>query len=87
MSRRTFLLAAGAAGICALTIAGFTRMVRAIRSADGGAGDIALPPVATSEALPSANPFAVQGLSPYITRTPTSRLASLWPACTATCRR
>lgn len=63
-SRRAFLAFAGAAGGAALLAGG---VARAVRDAAGDIATRALPKARRVTPLPTSQPFAVEGVSPYVT--------------------
>lgn len=65
--RRTFLLVAGGAGALAVVAAAAGRRLRSVGGPAGGSADVVLPAAKTTVPVPSAQPFSVEGLSPYIT--------------------
>jgi DMSO/TMAO reductase YedYZ molybdopterin-dependent catalytic subunit len=65
--RRTFLLAAGGVGAFAAVAAVAGRGLRGTGPATKSRAAVTLPPPAQSVPVPASQPFAVDGLSPYIT--------------------
>ncbi len=66
-SRRSFLVAAGSASAFAAVATFGSKALRSARTVGRSRADVTLPPPRTTVPLPSAQPFSVPGVSPYIT--------------------
>lgn len=66
-SRRSFLMFAGVAGVASVAAAGTARAIRSGSETATRIAKLVLPKAKKTTPLPAAQPFTVEGLSPYVT--------------------